>query len=79
MTVQEEGHAYVFISNESPTGIDIYFDDVTMIYTPSNVLQYNEYYPYACLPERFAKVGAANLGQLDTGKQQKQFSLQCRK
>ncbi|HYC84601.1 MAG TPA: RHS repeat-associated core domain-containing protein, partial [Chryseosolibacter sp.] len=46
VTVQEEGHAYVFISNESPTAIDIYFDDVTMTYTPSNVLQYNEYYPY---------------------------------
>jgi RHS repeat-associated protein len=36
----------MFVSNESPTLVDVYFDDVTMTYTPGNILQYNEYYPF---------------------------------
>ncbi len=45
-TVKEAGYAYLFISNENPTQADVYFDDVKMSYTPSNVIQYNEYYPF---------------------------------
>ena len=45
-TVKEAGYAYVFVSNENPTLVDVYFDDIQMTYTPTNLLQYNEYYPY---------------------------------
>ncbi|WP_160143946.1 DUF6443 domain-containing protein [Chryseolinea soli] len=45
-TVKEAGYAYIYISNETPTEVDVYFDDVTMTYTPTNILQVNEYYPY---------------------------------
>lgn len=45
-TAREEGYAYVYISNESGTLLDLYFDDVTATYTPSNVIQYNEYYAH---------------------------------
>jgi RHS repeat-associated protein len=45
-TVKEAGYAYVFVSNENATTADVYFDDVTMTYTPTNVIQYNEYYPF---------------------------------
>jgi RHS repeat-associated protein len=34
------------LSNESPTLVEAYFDDVSMTHTPSNILQYNEYYPF---------------------------------
>ena len=46
VTVKEEGFAYVYISNESPTLVDVYFDDVVFTRTPSNIVQYNEYYPF---------------------------------
>lgn len=46
VTVQEEGYAYVFVSNESPTYVEYFVDDVTVTRTPSNVIQYNEYYPF---------------------------------
>ncbi|NOS93402.1 MAG: hypothetical protein HOP30_15895 [Cyclobacteriaceae bacterium] len=36
----------MYVSNENPTLVDVYFDDVKMSYTPSNILQSNEYYPY---------------------------------
>ncbi len=45
-TVKEAGYAYMYISNEQQFQTDIYFDDVTMGYTPSPILQQNEYYPF---------------------------------
>ncbi|MCZ8072391.1 MAG: DUF6443 domain-containing protein, partial [Cytophagales bacterium] len=45
-TAKEECFVYVYVSNEHPTLVDAYFDDVTVTYTPSNVVQYNEYYPF---------------------------------
>jgi RHS repeat-associated protein len=46
LTAREPGFAYVYFSNESATLVEGYFDDVTMTYTPGNILQYNEYYPF---------------------------------
>ena len=46
VTVKEEGFAYVYVSNESPTLVEFYVDDVVVTQTPSNVIQYNEYYPF---------------------------------
>ncbi|HQQ83679.1 MAG TPA: RHS repeat-associated core domain-containing protein, partial [Cyclobacteriaceae bacterium] len=43
---REEGYVYVFVSNENPTLVEVYFDDVTVTITPGNVIQANEYYPY---------------------------------
>ncbi|SKC85021.1 DUF6443 domain-containing protein [Ohtaekwangia koreensis] len=45
-TVKEAGYAFVYLSNESSTYVEGYFDDVTFTYTPGNILQYNEYYPF---------------------------------
>jgi RHS repeat-associated protein len=36
----------MYVSNEHPTAVDVYFDDVAVSYTPTNVIQYNEYYPF---------------------------------
>ncbi len=45
-TVKEEGYVYMYVSNEHPTLVDIFFDDVMMSYTPSPLLQSNEYYSF---------------------------------
>lgn len=44
--VKEAGYAYVYISNESATLVDVYFDDLVLTHTLTNVIQYNEYYPF---------------------------------
>jgi RHS repeat-associated protein len=36
----------MYVSNESPTLVDVYFDDVVMTHTKGNLIQYNEYYPF---------------------------------
>jgi RHS repeat-associated protein len=46
ITVREEGYVFVYLSNENASQVDVYFDDVEMTYTPGNIVQYNEYYPY---------------------------------
>lgn len=45
-TVEEPGYAYLYVSNENPTIVDVYYDDVTITHTPTNIVQYNEYYPF---------------------------------
>jgi RHS repeat-associated protein len=44
--IKEDGYAFVYVSNEHPTATDVYFDDVNVTYTPTNIIQYNEYYPF---------------------------------
>jgi RHS repeat-associated protein len=43
---REEGYIYVYVSNESASLVEVYFDDVTVTHTPGNVIQASEYYPY---------------------------------
>jgi RHS repeat-associated protein len=45
-TVKEPGYAYMYVSNENGFLRDVYFDDVTMTYTPSPVVSYQDYYPF---------------------------------
>jgi len=42
----EAGYAYVFLSNEHPTYVDVYYDDVSLCVTPSPIVAVNDYYPY---------------------------------
>jgi RHS repeat-associated protein len=42
----EAGYAYVFISNEHPTYADVYFDDVSISYTPSPIVSVSDYYAF---------------------------------
>jgi len=39
------------VSNEQAVQTDVYFDDVKMTYTPTNILQSNEYYPFGLLTQ----------------------------
>lgn len=43
---KEEGYVYLYVSNENPTLVEVYFDDIVMTHTKSNIIQYNEYYPF---------------------------------
>jgi len=45
-TVKQAGYAYMYVSNEQQVLMDVYFDDVTMTYTPSPVVQQEDFYPF---------------------------------
>ncbi len=46
ITITEPGYVYIYLSNENPTPVEVYFDDSEVIHTKSPVIQTNEYYPF---------------------------------
>lgn len=46
ITVQEAGYAYIFLSNEHPTYVDVYFDDVAVSHTTSPIVSSSDYFPF---------------------------------
>ncbi|WP_420385811.1 RHS repeat-associated core domain-containing protein [Roseivirga sp.] len=44
--INEAGFIYVYVSNESNTAHDVYFDDLRLTHTKSKVLQEDHYYPF---------------------------------
>jgi RHS repeat-associated protein len=67
-TVKEAGYAYLYVSNEQAAQTDVYFDDVTMTYTPTQVIQNNEYYPFGLqTAESWTRSGTTNNFLYDQG------------
>jgi RHS repeat-associated protein len=46
VTIKEPGYAYIYVSNENPTQVDVFFDDLSITHTKTNVVQFSEYYPF---------------------------------
>jgi len=46
ISVEEPGYLYVYLSYDGDSDNWVYFDDLKITHTPSNVVQYNDYYPF---------------------------------
>jgi len=46
VTIKEAGYLYVYLSYEGTGTNWVYFDDLKVTHTKTNVIQYNEYYPF---------------------------------
>jgi RHS repeat-associated protein len=46
LTVKEAGYVFVYLSYEDLSNNFAYFDDFQIVHTKTNVIQYNEYYPF---------------------------------
>jgi RHS repeat-associated protein len=44
--IQKEGFLYIYVSNESDQNMDVYFDDLRINHTYSDVVGGGDYYPY---------------------------------
>ncbi len=42
----DAGYAYVFLSNEHATNVEVFFDDVSMSVLPSAIVGVDDYYPF---------------------------------
>gem|GEM_PF-5494688 len=82
MTVTQPGHAFVFLSNESATQVDVYFDDLTITHTQSPYVAGSDFYPFGLTmdgeeitdePYRYAYQGQFSEKDLTTG--QNEFEL----
>jgi len=46
LTAKEAGYIFVYLSYEDQSNNYVYFDDLNVTITPTNVIQSNEYYPF---------------------------------
>jgi RHS repeat-associated protein len=46
LNIEEEGYVFVYLSYDNDSPNWVYFDDFKVIHTKTNVIQYNEYYPF---------------------------------
>ncbi|MFM8912742.1 MAG: RHS repeat domain-containing protein, partial [Flammeovirgaceae bacterium] len=44
--IAEAGYMYIWLSNENPTPVEVYFDDFKITQTKSPVIQQDDYYPF---------------------------------
>lgn len=76
VTVEEAGYAYIFVSNEHPTYVDVYFDDVSVNHTLSPIVSSADYYPFGLSFNAGEKTGSLEQKYLYNGKElQDELSL----
>src|SRR5690606_28816451 len=46
INVEQEGYLFAYLSYDNDSNNWVYFDDFKVTHTPTNVIQYNEYYPF---------------------------------
>lgn len=51
INVAEAGYIYAYVSYEDQSNNFVYFDDFKVTVTPTNIVQYNEYYPFQALTQ----------------------------
>ncbi len=46
ITITQPGYVYIYLSNESPTLVEVFFDDFKVTHTKGPVIQTDDYYPF---------------------------------
>jgi hypothetical protein len=67
--VAEAGYAFVFLSNEHPTQVDVYFDDLKVTFAKSRVVQMDDYYPFGLTFNSQTRENSVDLNYLYNGKE----------
>ena len=44
--VTKPGYVYIYLSNENPKQLEVYFDDLTITHRHTPVIQTDDYYPF---------------------------------
>ncbi|MEL7006746.1 MAG: hypothetical protein AAFN93_29070, partial [Bacteroidota bacterium] len=46
LIIDQPGYVYLYVSNENPTLVEVYFDDLEVTYHRSHIIQKDDYYPF---------------------------------
>ncbi len=68
-TVREPGYAYVYVSNEHATQVDVYFDDIVMSHTPGQIVSATDYMPFGLAFRAGERQGATEQKMLYSSKE----------
>jgi hypothetical protein len=64
----EAGYFYIYLSNDSQTGSEAFFDDFTIMTSESYIVQQTDYYPYGMIAKNWTRVGEKATNDLFQGK-----------
>jgi len=65
---EEAGYFYIYLSNDSNTGSEAFFDDFTIMTSESYIVQQTDYYPYGLIAKNWTRVGEKATKDLFQGK-----------
>ncbi len=68
-TVREPGYAYLYVSNEHATQVDVYFDDIVMSHTPGQIVSATDYMPFGLTFRAGERQGATEQKMLYSSKE----------
>jgi RHS repeat-associated protein len=76
LVITQPGYVYLYLSNENPTPVDVYFDDFTVTHSKSPVVQGEEYYPFGLTFNSFQRENSvSNLKQFNGIEKQDELEL----
>lgn len=74
--VTTPGYAYIFVSNENPVQVDVFFDDLTILHIKSPVVQMDDYYPFGLTYNSYSRENSIPQDHKYNGKEeQKELGL----
>jgi len=74
--ITQPGYVYIYLSNESPTPVEVYFDDFKVTQTKSPVIQQDDYYPFGLAFNSYQRENSTTNNYLYNGKElQDELSL----
>ena len=68
VVAEEPGYFYIYLSNDSQTGSEAFFDDFTIQTSESYIVQQIDYYPYGMVAREFRRLGDKHTNDLFQGK-----------
>jgi len=69
VTVKQAGYMYIYLSNDNPTTVEVYFDDFRVTQTKSPVIQTDDYYPFGLTFNSYQRENAVENQYLFAGKE----------
>jgi RHS repeat-associated protein len=55
ITITQPGYVYIWLSNENPTPVEVYFDDFKVTQVKSPVIQQDDYYAFGLVAESYSR------------------------
>ncbi|REG78506.1 DUF6443 domain-containing protein [Algoriphagus antarcticus] len=68
VVAEEPGYFYIYLSNESQTGSEAFFDDFSIMTSESYVVQQTDYYTYGMIAKNWTRIGEKATKDLFQGK-----------
>jgi len=69
ITITQPGYVYIYLSNENPTPVEVYFDDFKVTHTKSPVIQTDDYYPFGLTYNSYHRENSVSNQNLYNGKE----------